>query len=821
MSGGELIPLEEGWSLWRRFVVRGAGFPAQGALGLGYGAAARAIDELIDVASRIEEARLELEQMIGREGRAGDKELWWRARKTVHRVVAGAAVPADLPAAIAPTMASLAELVARAAALRGEAQRAFAEDQRKAAAAVRALASEPRLREAVTWQNRAVLATAFASLLRRGEGEENTEVRKFQRLIAIYLQRYCTKADTIGFFGPVGWGRFAAEGPAVSLRCGPSLLARRQVYFEYWAIDALAQSFAARPGMRPWLAPRRVPVARSEEPAALRMLADCDGEHSARDLAARWITDATLGLAGEEAVYGRLAALVEQGFVYWTLEVPIGDQYPERGLRRMLERVGDVALRKAALDDLDDLERAREAVRAAAGDHEALALALDHANEVFTRLSGVASARNGGRTYAARTILYEDCMRDIDFAIADEPLRGLRGPLALVLEAGRWFTHRVVSGFEEVFETVYGALRGELGRDEVDYLRFWERMAPYMAGGSAVLTGKRSSVGNEAEAELQGRWAKLLELSGEKKRQDFASDRLRPLVRDAFAAPHSGAALMREHSPDVSIAATSTEAIARGEYYFVLSELHTGANTFTKQPLLEQCPFPDELVAQMGRDIPEPELYPVPPKEMNLRISPATYKANDVHFETGSARSWLPRERVLAVADLFVKRAGGRLVVGNRHDARTFAMVDFLQSYIIRSTIQSFSVTPPWPHTPRVTIDRLVIARESWRMAPAEIPFLEVADPFERFVAVRRWARQLGLPRCVFLKTPEERKPTWIDLESLIYVDIFCRAVRKAARVTLTEMLPSIEESWLTDAAGNRYVSELRFVAVDPKVAPP
>ncbi|MYZ38957.1 hypothetical protein GT002_28595 [Streptomyces sp. SID4917] len=54
-----------------------------------------------------------------------------------------------------------------------------------------------------------------------------------------------------------------------------------------------------------------------------------------------------------------------------------------------------------------------------------------------------------------------------------------------------------------------------------------------------------------------------------------------------------------------------------------------------------------------------------------------------------------------------------------------------------------------------------------------------------------------------------------------MYVNIFAKAARRlarkdpSARMTVTEMLPTPEQAWLTDDEGNKYTSELRFVAVD------
>ena len=60
-------------------------------------------------------------------------------------------------------------------------------------------------------------------------------------MVASYWQRYCAKNDTIGFFGPLAWGRFAEEGPAVSVRAG-GLVRECVVHLEVWAVEALARA---------------------------------------------------------------------------------------------------------------------------------------------------------------------------------------------------------------------------------------------------------------------------------------------------------------------------------------------------------------------------------------------------------------------------------------------------------------------------------------------------------------------------------------------------------------------------------------------------
>ena len=52
---------------------------------------------------------------------------------------------------------------------------------------------------------------------------------------------YCAKNDTIGFFGPLAWGRIADDGPALRSRAG-SLVRERAVHLEAWPVQALAEA---------------------------------------------------------------------------------------------------------------------------------------------------------------------------------------------------------------------------------------------------------------------------------------------------------------------------------------------------------------------------------------------------------------------------------------------------------------------------------------------------------------------------------------------------------------------------------------------------
>lgn len=115
------------------------------------------------------------------------------------------------------------------------------------------------------------------------------------------------------------------------------------------------------------------------------------------------------------------------------------------------------------------------------------------------------------------------------------------------------------------------------------------------------------------------------------------------------------------------------------------------------------------------------------------------------------------------------------------------------------------------------------MTRTPQALRPAELSFARLYNQAKQYLAARRWVREYGLPRFLFVKVPSEVKPCYVDLESPIYVEILSKLIRQnqtdpepETPIRFTEMLPHFEQLWLRDAAGECYTSELRFVALAP-----
>jgi hypothetical protein len=127
-------------------------------------------------------------------------------------------------------------------------------------------------------------------------------------------------------------------------------------------------------------------------------------------------------------------------------------------------------------------------------------------------------------------------------------------------------------------------------------------------------------------------------------------------------------------------------------------------------------------------------------------------------------------------------------------------------------------------HRPRISIDRLVVARESWTFPATDTAWAFLDNEQQRYAEARRWRATHGVAERGFVRVPVERKPMAIDFRSLPMVNLLGKSIRRTAEAqagpfTITEMLPDLDRLWLRDADGERYTAELRLIAVNMAAA--
>lgn len=721
-------------------------------------------------------------------------------------LVRGAGFPIEDVLALAePGLASLARLAAENPVARPSFDAAWPEARARQRALVRAIAAAPRFREAVTWQNRQAVATGLDSLLRHPE-RDDSRARKKELLVVSYLQRYAAKCETIGFFGPVGWGRWTDAPGTIDARPAAELLDARQTFFEPWVFEALIDSLGAEREVAEvmplrlagWVRLARGKIANDPEATADEgaLASLVDGRRHARAIAKaarrRWPKRFT----DEGAAIDGVFALVAKGVCLPALPMAI-EHHPERRLAAIADRL-ESPLRERLKDAVLQLVERLAGVRAAAGDDQALAQSLELLEATFTSLTGQAAKRNEGRAYAGRALVYEETRRAGRYALGEQLRSALSEPLALMLDVSRWFTSRVARGFMRGVEKKFDALGG--GRIPLDLL--WQETSPLFDAQPPA------AVAREVEA-LQALFAKAAPIDESVREQRWSSAALRKALGRSLKPVGPAWPGARHHAPDVML------SVRNGELVPVLGELHVGVTPFTTLSVLAHCPVREELEALFTEDLAAPHVTPVPWEDFARSTHDARLAKDSArwHVDLGFRfTSPLPPSRVVRVAELVVSRERGQLVV--KKGAFRAPLLSVLER---RMKLRAAGELHPFAwkaHRPRLWIDGVVVARESWREKTEGLAWAS-SDAPERFLGATAWAKARGFPRFVFVRSPAEVKPIYVDFESPLLVDLLCRFVRGAPEIVVSEMLPAPDELWLTSAEGQRFVCELRLLAVD------
>jgi hypothetical protein len=838
------IPGSE-WFLWRWVCLRGAGFPFDGVLKLAatpetISAAhdvVRSLEVLELVRSRIlQQLRTALDELRSA-GQWENKQRRKPLLDAISKMNAGKlprSLPEDIPSgALEELIAALAQVDTANAAF----QEKFSRSLQDTSNAIREIAGSADFREALTWQNRAVVETALDPLLRGSPNalERDSSRKQHEELVASYWQRYCVKNDTIGFFGPVGWARITSATCPIEIRHGAKALATRKTYWESWAIEALGAVLARKYDLQPWIAPILMPFVRVEDmtlmhplfgalPLTIKQAAvlhACSGHDTAKQIAARLMRMPNLVVRHAGEVYEGLRELATKGILFWKFNIPLGP-FPEQILQEALQRIEDLKLRRQCLDSLEELNVARTQVEAAAGDPTRLNLSFQQLEQVFTRLTGLSATRNQGKVYAGRTLVYEDCRRDTEVLIGRKVLESLAEPLSLLLDTGRWFTARVAQVYEEKLQAIYSEIRRSTRAASVDVALWWSKAAPFFFN-------KAPEIMAPLQDELEGKWERVLQIDHDQSAVHLTCDELRPRFLREFPPSLPGWQGAGYHSPDIMIAAADEEAIRDGRYMFILGEVHVSTNTLQSALFANQHPSPPDLLNALALDLGEENVVPVweTDEVLSGRLAPLIPNTN-FRLEYLPNAFVTDRSRALPVSSMILENHHGTLMAKTRDGKVCLRALDLVGGLLGKQTMDCFRVIASQHHAPRISLDSLVMKRESWRLSPEEMRFAYCAGAAERFLQARNWARAQGIPRFVFYKVPLEKKPAYLDFDSPVFVDMFSKMIRRTvdaalpgAMVDLSEMLPLFDQIWLTDVSGRRYTSEFRFVAVDSRKPAP
>src|SRR5205807_1037671 len=331
--------------------------------------------------------------------------------------------------------------------------------------------------------------------------------------------------------------------------------------------------------------------------------------------------------------------------------------------------------------------------------------------DVFRILESFAAQKIITWTLEVPVVLHpERALRDLLERVEDEPLRTPSLASLNQLEQAR---DRVAQAFQQAYEE----LAAKSQSATIEMLAFWVKIR-------RLFTNPGSKLFDQLVPEFQRRWAEVLRIP-DARRVEYTTADLQSRVAAAFDAPQAGWRQARHHSPDVMISAASVEDIRRGNYQLVLGEVHMASNTLRPSWAMAQHPYPEEMFDAIDHDFPEEQVFLVPPKSFRRYSGRARFtltSARNYLIEVKEdSLSWHPPSKTLPITAFVVEPGPEGLTARTKDDRLRFDLIEFFGEALSNESVEYMDPIGHSPHVPRITVDRLVIQRESWSFPASDL----------------------------------------------------------------------------------------------------
>lgn len=786
------------WRLVEQLLLRRAGFPVALLAELACSDNAARADEVAVLRAAAEEQRQHLlrvlfPQEVAAAAQRGDRPALrqlsrWR-RAVGHHTSPQAPHPTGWSVELQAGYHTWQALLTCMAAAEEVARPLFEAEILQARQALRRLTQRADVREALFLLAPNLIETIEAHLDAPVKPTISSREQLLDRRLYSFMQRLAIKNETHSFFGPLTYGLVDPDVTTTTL--GPSTAngtLHREVFASFWAVTALGQAAAADPSIRRALPVRRIAASTVRDGLAwlpngqqVTLEAELSALFAAVDDARTVAQLAEVaGVAVMEAE-ARVRRLEQLGLVRRDLEVRSTTARPLEDLRARLPQVPSAAAWHAQINQFEDYLR-----RFAAADGAARRELLREAEAMFTTATGQAARRAAGQMYADRTILYEDCLGDLNpVRLPVAEATRIEAALSPVLDLG----------------AAYGMLRHTALRTLAGQVALaWDGPVPFLTFAAALNEQIRSGTLEALEEPVRAWLAQLSSRVAAAAEGSVA--RLRPADIVDLLPEQSGG---RFASPDVML-----EAGGDAPPRLVIGEVHPYVFGWGSQGYF--APDQEALQAAFQRDLSPwggvERMAVVVRRRQHKGLVSETFPGT---FIDVTGRSTDKPGRRVAVADL--------LVVAGPHGPQLHGPRGEVVLYVgeddhphLRVFAPPLVEIPPirlGRHTPRLLLDEVVFQRERWSY-PAEAlrAIADAPSAFELAVAVAAARRAEGWPRYVFAHSPTEPKPIGIDFEIPFAQELVARLLRLSP-VVLVEMLPGPEALWLL-RDHLPYTSELR-----------
>ena len=633
------------------------------------------------------------------------------------------------------------------------------------------------------------------------------EDRAHERHLLLYLQRVCAKNDSLSEFGPEGWG--TVEGELRGLKLAPlSGIADRETFLERWTAHGVAAALNADPAVRAELSPRLHPNGRIDgnqfifadtaetaalDPKTVEILCRCDGATPAYSFGDE--VDALEGLAARD-------------MIRWEVEVPALDPHAFDVLVSDVLRWRDSPLRASWLELLQPVA-ALPSQFAQASETSSRAEIMDEARRQLQQL-GTARETPDRFLYSAANPIGEECFRECHFSIGEDLIN------EVTTEAEPWIdlwrdnyafaASRVAAGLRALFEKA-PLQNGSLPLPA--FLRHCAMLKMPLTGPAMV--GLAHMAFQEVKAAFRERMrarpdAEEWELTADDChfiRQNFQYEKF-----DEFTYP----------SADLQLEASSVEAVARGEYRWILAELHPPV-ALLHHGFYWSCPDKKALGHALAQATKGSPSFHFGFFAADFTATTAVRMLDAIPERTSfvAPQRGDPRWRIIPPAEIevYVEDKNGDVCLRTR-GAREY-LGSFARAWVIPLGFHPFHFGRA-PHMPRLRCGRVIVQRRSWTLTFEELgPGNFTGISRDLVLAVERLRAEKRWPRYVYIRPSEQAlrrsgaegrdkdtKPVFIDLESYLFLEIFHRWLTKAGELEVSEMLPDPDHLLWQETDGRR-----------------
>jgi hypothetical protein len=779
-----------------------AGVPFDVLEKLGTVETSRLARELVVRQDEFAKAKIEVEQLLRHRGHGLSEELFRAWRKAIR---SGTMPPAgDAPSqAFAHCWECASQLAATETQLEESLQRDLAAARSSLLESARTVLPPYLVFTAEGLRERLAKQLADSGAL----PPRNKSSRAHERHLLLYLQRVAAKNDSLSAFGPEGWGTIGGAPGSLTLSPQPGVAAR-ETFLERWTAHGLAAALNADPEIRAELSPRLNPNGRLEsnrflfadtgdnielDDATLQALQRIDSKTPAH----------SLGL--DPATLERLAG---QKIIRWEIEVPALEPHAFDVLLADVEGWRDTPVRARWLELLQPIA---ELPRKFAGTGETAARIqiIDEADERLQRLGAL--PKTGTRfLYSAANPIGEECFRECNFTIGEDLVGEVAREAAPWIDLWRdsyaFVASRVAAGLRGILEkasTKNGALPLPA------FFHVCEQVRMPLTGPAMV------GLAHMAFQEVKAAFRQQIAARANAEEWQLTADDCH-FVRRNFQYPKFDE--YTYPSADMQISAKSAEAVARGEYEWVLAELHPPV-ALLHHGFYWGCPDKEALGRAVvsttrGRPTLHFGFFAI---DFTATTVVRVFDAIPDLMNFVAPQRGNPRWRIISSAEIevFADDANGDVALRRRGSG------EYLGS-LARGWWMALGFHPflfgRAPHMPRLRCGKVIVQRRSWTVSLEELPAGNYTGVSRDLVAaIERLRAAKGWPRYIYIRPSEQAlrrsgaegrdkdtKPVFIDLESYLFLEIFHGWLTKAGELEVSEMLPDPDHLLWKENDGRR-----------------